>query len=94
MPSTYAHNAIGGETEETKGTEKEKVGKTVDGREKTTKTTDRREEAERVDRTADGKEKARKTADRQVKERARVEMFLTVSPLPSRSMIQLVAYSN
>ena len=32
MPSTYAHNAIGGETEETKkvrGTEKEKVKETI-----------------------------------------------------------------
>ena len=49
MPSTYAHNAIGGETEKAKGTEKEKAGKT----------TDRREEAERVDRTADRQVKER-----------------------------------
>lgn len=61
MPSTYAHNAIGGETEKAKGTE----------------TKERREEAERADRTS----------DRQVNERARLEMFLTISPLPSRSMI-------
>ena len=85
MPSTYAHNAIGGETEKAKGTEKEKAGKTTDRRERTTKTTDRKET-----------KKVGKTADRQVKERARLEMFLTISLLPShyRSMIQLVAYRN
>ena len=69
MPSTYAHNAIGGETE--------KVGKTSDRREK-------------IEGTSDRRERTTKTTDRQVKERARLEMFLTVSPLPSRSMIQLV----
>lgn len=55
MPSTYAHNAIGGETE--------KVDRTVDRREKTERT--------------ETKEKRGKTTDRQVKERARLEMFLT-----------------
>ena len=77
MPSTYAHNAIGGETKEREETDRKgKRGKTTDRREK-------------VNRTE--KEKVGKTADRQVKERARLEMFLTVSPLPSRSMIHLVA---
>ena len=62
MPSTYAHNAIGGETEKAKGTEKEKAGKTVDGRERTTKTADRRE---KVDRTSDRKkEKVREEKGR------------------------------
>ena len=64
MPSTYAHNAIGGETEETEKVDrteiKEKTGKTG-------KTTDE------GDRTS---EKVGKTTDRQVKERARLEMFL------------------
>ena len=81
MPSTYAHNAIGGETEKAKGTVKEKAGKTSDRREK-------------IEGTSDRRERTTKTTDRQVKERARLEMFLTVSPLPSRLMIQLVAYRS
>ena len=40
------------------------MGKTTDGREK-------------IGKTTDGKEKVGKTSDRQVKERARLEMFLT-----------------
>lgn len=51
MPSTYAHNAIGGETEKAKGTEKEKAGKTVDGREKVDRT------SEKVGKTTDRKKK-------------------------------------
>lgn len=38
MPSTYAHNAIGGETEETK-----KVGRITDRKNKRGKTTDGKE---------------------------------------------------
>ena len=91
MPSTYAHNAIGGETEKTKGTEKEKAGKTADRRERTTKASDRQKER---GKKREETKKVGKTTDRQVKERTRLEMFLTVSPLPSRSMIQLVACRN
>ena len=64
MPSTYAHNAIGGETEETKVRKtSEKVNETADRKEKVGKTTYRKKERG-------------KTTYRQVKERTRLEMFL------------------
>lgn len=41
------------------------------------KATDSKEKEKRVDRASDRREKSGKTTNRQVKERARLEMFLT-----------------
>ena len=50
MPSTYAHNAIGGETEKAKGTVKKKVKET-----KKVKRASNRKETKKVGKTSDRK---------------------------------------